>query len=108
MIVRIELRILRSRDDLVGIGCWKLFKSEIVRQTSTTSDVAFTHSVSVIDGIGGLLNYELLSESPRLTFKQQRPHKSWKEHADAASARKYRLLQLLRKPPAKQQRPHES
>ena len=91
----------------MGIGCWKLLYSEIVCQTSTTSDVAFiTHSVPVIDWIGCSLKLCPLSESPRLTFKQQRPHKSWKEQADAAIARKYR--QLLRKPPAKQQRPHES
>ena len=93
----------------MGIGCWKLLYSDIVCQTSTNSDVAFiTHSVPVIDGIGCSLKLYPLSESPRLTFKQQRPHKSWKEQVDAAIARKYRLLQLLRKPPEKQQRPHES
>ena len=85
----------------MGNGCWKLLNSEIVWQTSRTSDIAFTHSCYWFN-----LNYEPLFESPRLTFKQQRPHKSWKEQADAAIARKYR--QLLRKPPAKQQRPHES
>ena len=67
------------------------------------------HTLSLLlMGLVVPLNYEPLSESPRLTFKQQRPHKSWKEQADAAIARKYRLLQLLRKPLAKQQRPHES
>ena len=80
------------------MGISKLLNSERVRQTSTTSDIAFTHSVPVIDRIGGLLNNELLFESPRLTFKQQRPHKSWREQMDAAIARKYWLLQSMRKP----------